>query len=130
MPRSAILPILLLGLAACGWKGPELAGYPGLQYRIESYYRDHAWERNATCLQPRMDITSVEILEDSPERVVLDVRYFWRDEVFGNDDDGVFGVQGVGVGSCSGFDRRTFVLDRLTDGGLAVRSMTGPQRRP
>ncbi|MDF1586723.1 hypothetical protein [Marinimicrococcus flavescens] len=126
-PTQAILLASLLAVASCGWKGPELAGEPGLQYRIESFYRDRAWERNATCLQPRMDITSVQILEDTPERMVLDVRYYWQDNVFGNDDDGRFGVR-VGVGGCSGFSQRTFVLDRTTGGDLVVRSMTGPQR--
>lgn len=121
LPPLALLPLF----AACGWQGPQLAGEPGLQYRIESYYRDNAWERNATCLQPRMDITSVTILEDTPERMVLDVRYFWKDEGYDNDD--AFGFPGA-VGSCSGFSQRSFVLGRATDGTLFVRSMTGPQR--
>ncbi|HET6468799.1 MAG TPA: HAMP domain-containing sensor histidine kinase [Geminicoccaceae bacterium] len=130
---------LLMGVAvlvgSCGWgmEGPPVAGYRGLQFEIISYYDRWALEENATCTQPRMQaITRADVLEETPERVVLDVRYRYLDEGQRDFDDDViqFPRFRFGTGSCSDFSQRTFVIAKTTDGGGQVESMTGPQRRP
>lgn len=107
-------------------RNPELSAYRGLEFAIESYYERHAFERNATCLRPEMAIASIHTLEDTPERLVLEVNYFWEDRAFGNDSQK---HPWRGGGSwCSGFDSRVFTLAKRPDGSLSVISMTGPQR--
>ena len=58
-----------------------MAGYPGLQNKIQWYYDSNALEQNATCTQPRMrSVTGAQILEETPETVVMNIRYYWLDE--------------------------------------------------
>ena len=74
------LPLALL-LGGCSYKGPAVAGYPGLQNKIQWYYDSNALEQNATCTQPRMrSVTGAQIVEETPETVVMNIRYYWLDE--------------------------------------------------
>lgn len=120
--RTALLGALTLP-AACAWQGPGLAGYDGLQLQVQRFYAARATERGASCPNPKITtITRAEIVEETPERVVMLIRYHWV-------DDG----QSVGTGSgnrssCQGFGGRRFTFVRTGDGGLEVESMSG--RRP
>jgi hypothetical protein len=122
------LPMAFL-LAACANQGP---GSPGdtfeLRRGIAWYYESKGWERNATCLQPRMSITDLQVVEETAEQLVLNVRYFYDDRSYGR--QGWRG--GVGMGfpryDCSGSSERTFVVAKRQGGGYSVTSMTGPQR--
>ena len=132
MPANASSRIALLlaacsALASCSWPGPGLAGYSGLQFKTKSYYDRHAWERNASCPTPRMQaIIRTEVVEDTPERLVLNLRYRWRDE--GQSDK--FGVDVTSpLAYCNGWSERTFTFTKKTGGDLDVAAMTGPQRR-
>lgn len=118
--------LALLVLQACAPRNPELAAYKGVAFEIETFYETWAWERNATCLRPEMSIAAIETLEDTPERLVLKVRYFWEDTAFGRDEE-MFPFRGGGA-ACSGFDERIFTLAKRPDGSVTVTSMTGPQR--
>jgi hypothetical protein len=124
MRRAPTLALLLL-LPACGWKGPGVAGYEGLQWPIISYYNNRAIEANAQCPQPRMTaIVRSEVVEDTPERVVMDLRYHYRDETITVD------VEGGGTKyGCDDFAERRFTFARTSDGGLEVVGMSGAQRR-
>lgn len=124
-----IVACLLLAngvLAACAARNPELAAYRNVEFAIESYYQTYAWERNATCLRPEISIAKIETLEDTPEKLVLKVRYFWEDRTFGRDQE-MFPKRGGGSW-CSGFDERIFTLAKRPDGRVSVVAMTGPQR--
>src|SRR5688572_22435105 len=111
--RRTILLLFPAALAGCGWQGPSLAGYPGLQYQVISFYDDRATERSAACPNPEMQsITSNRVVEDTPERVVMDVRYYWIDWSQGTD------VQGGTVTTCRDWSERTFTFSRTSDGGL------------
>ena len=125
------LPLLLL-LGACGYQGPAVAGYPGLQNKIQWYYDSNAIEQNATCNTPRMrSVTGSQILEETPETVVMSIRYYWFDEGQIDFDRGGFTpMPAPSLQRCNGFAERTFTFVKMTDGSLQVRSMTGPQRRP
>lgn len=123
--RHAPTFALLLLLPACGWQGPGVAGHEGLQWPIISYYDDRAIEENAMCPQPRMTaIVRSEVVEDTPERVVMDLRYHYRDETMTVDT----GDGGTKYG-CDDFAQRRFTFARATDGGLRVVEMSGAQRR-
>ncbi|MCL6608255.1 MAG: hypothetical protein K6T74_09205 [Geminicoccaceae bacterium] len=123
------IPALALAgalLAACAPRNPELGAYRGVEFAIESFYETYAFERNATCLRPEMAIARIETVEDSPEKLVLRVRYFWEDRAFGLDEE-MFPRRGGGSW-CSGFDERIFTLAKHPDGRVSVIAMTGPQR--
>jgi hypothetical protein len=121
--RTVVL-LLPTALVGCGWQGPSLAGYPGLQRQVISFYDDRAMERSAACPNPKMQsIASNRVVEDAPERVVMDVRYYWIDWSQATD------IAGGDITTCRDWSERTFTFERTSDGGLEVRSMSGPQRR-
>jgi hypothetical protein len=123
--RSSLL--LMLALGACA--GPSLGGYDGLQYKVVSFYEANALEKNAACPQPRMTPVKATVVEETPERVVMNVRYHWWDERQ-NDSFPLGNATGTGsFGYCNDWSERTFTLAKNTGGGLDVVSMTGPQRQ-
>ena len=116
--------LLALALAGCGWQGPALEGHAGLQYQVISYYNANASERQASCPNPEMQsITSSHVVEDSPEKVVMDIRYYWVDWSQATD------VRGGSMTTCRDWGERTFTFARTTSGGLGVVGMTGAQKR-
>lgn len=126
---ARLFPPLFLAaalLSGCTARDPVLAAHRGLAFEIESFYETYAFERNATCLRPEMAIARIDTLEDTPDKLVLRVRYFWEDRTFGRDSE-TFPRRGGGA-SCSGFDERVFTLVKRPDGRVSVASMTGPQR--
>jgi hypothetical protein len=133
--------VACLSLGACAevMQGPSVAGYPGLQWQLQSFYGARALEENAMCTRPQMTaVTGYQIVEDTPERVVMNVRYHYRDEGAADFDDDEFGFPRFrfGTGSCDSFASRTFVIAKGKGGTAAgnalsamfVQSMTGPQR--
>lgn len=130
--RVASCLTLLAALGGCASGGPGIAGYDGLQFRVISFYDARAMEESATCPQPRMrSVTRAQVVEETPERVVMNIKYFFKDEGQINDNDDGFPQFGGGgfLNRCNGFGERTFTFARRTDGNLDVASMTGPQRR-
>jgi hypothetical protein len=134
MRGLAFAAVGALGFASAGCSsladGPSVAGYKGLQFQITSYYRNHAWEENATCLRPEMQITQTRVIEDTPDRVVMDVKYHYYDESVRDSFDPLRSSFGTGAGTCNDFSERTFVIGKTTGSATFVQSMTGPQRPP
>ena len=127
-----IVLALSLLTAGCDYKGPAVAGYPGLQNQIQWFYGNNALEQNATCTQPRMrSVTRAQIVDETQDTVVMNIGYYWLDEGQLDLDQGGF-VPGPGAffQRCNGFAERQFTFTKMTDGSLQVRSMTGPQRQP
>ena len=119
-----IVLLAAVATAGCSWQGPSLAGYPGLQYRVISYYDGRAMERGANCPNPELQtITGTRVIEETPERVVMEVRYYWVDWSQATD------VRGANVTTCRDWSARTFTFTRNTDGNLLVESMTGAQKQ-
>jgi hypothetical protein len=124
-----------LGLTGCASVSPGVGfntvlGYENLGTSIRTYYRQRAWERNATCPLPRMDaILSATVIEETEDRIVARVRYSWRDDARLNDDGFGAGVRfGIGgSGNCRGIDERRFTLEKV-NGGVRIVDMSGPQR--
>ena len=102
-----------LGLAGCG-AGRQLPDHPGTIGAIRTFYAQHAWEDGSRCVLPRMDVTQANILEESPDRLVVEVRYYWKDDRTSTDTMG---------NTCTGFATRTFTLSQ----GQVIK-MSGPQR--
>jgi hypothetical protein len=122
--RSVYLVLAaVLGVGCAGSRMPETGfGEPrALERAIMSHYERHATEENRTCLSPYMHgLTRVEVVEEQPDRLVIDVRYLYRDR---NKDD-----RGDGLGrECSAYGKRRFTL-RKDMQGLEVDEMTDPQR--
>ena len=123
------LAIALLGaatLGGCANTGPgSLGDTISLRREIVWFYERNAWERSASCLQPKMSISDMRLIEETDERLVFDVRYFYDDPSYGRRSRGSFGVPG---NYCFGTGQRTFVVIKRQGGGYTVGSMTGPQR--
>ncbi len=113
------LPLLLAGCAAALLPPGAPPEWPRLARTIASYYEDQAVERFGTCRLPTIEgFLKVETVARTPERLVLRVRYAWRDEAYGDEGDGL-------LDRCRGFATRTFVLDPESG---RVRAMSGPTR--
>jgi hypothetical protein len=131
--RKLGLAAALLAISASGGcvslgSNPGIADYGNLQQQIKYYYEANAWERGAACVNPEFyGITRADIVQQSEDRLVLQVQYAWRD--YGNDNDSWdrFGGNSIG-GYCNGFGERQFVLVPREGGGWVVRAMTGEQR--
>ncbi len=111
--RPWLMAAAAAALAGCSTLQP-LPDHPGAVAAIESYYAAHAWEEGARCVSPSMQVTQTRVLEDTPGRLVVETRYYWR--------DGKRTAKAPGF--CSGFSTRTFTLEE----GRVV-AMTGEQRR-
>jgi hypothetical protein len=115
MPFLGLLAVILVVGCASGSGLP-----PETERAIESYYQAHAREEGGRC--PALYIegfTRVEVVEDSPERQVVDARYLYADRIKDrSDSDGA---------ECIGFSERRFTLAK-TDAGVDVLEMTGPRR--
>lgn len=110
--------------AGCTWQGPSLAGYEGLQWEVISFYGARAMEQNAMCPQSQMTaITNADVVEDTPERVMMNIRYHYRDD--GQSVD----YAGGDVSTCDGWGQRTFTFTRAGNDRLIAQGMTGLQRR-
>jgi hypothetical protein len=116
--RAAPSVLLALALAACnGVSGPgqDIAGVQGLRPVVQRYYEARATEENGRCRSPLLDgVLSATVLEDDPQRLVVRVRYLYRDHA------------AELRGACIGFGNRTFTIDKGPD-GLTVVDMSGDQ---
>jgi hypothetical protein len=113
---------LVLALGAC-----QLSPRDELGRQMENFYRNVAWEENATCLSVEMGITRMEILEETPERMMVRARYWYEDRTIDRGGDGS-GVSMIDAFTCRGVGERVFEVARRADGSFQVVSMTGPQR--
>ena len=114
-----ILPVLML--AGCSSLGPghqDLAGVPDLRPVLQQYYEARATEEGGRCRSPLLDgVLSAAVLQDDGERMVVQVRYLYRDHA------------AELRGACIGFGNRTFTLEEGAE-GLTVVEMSGEQHPP
>lgn len=118
----SLVPVALAGLAGCAnmpWEPPPY------ETAIKSYYEAHASERTGQCLAPYIDgFTKVEVVEDTPEGMVVDARYLYRDRVKDRRDSM---DDGGSMRECVDYNQRSFVLAK-SDDTLQVTEMSGPRR--
>jgi hypothetical protein len=122
--RSACLLVAAVLMGGCAASRVPETGFAepqALERAVMSYYEHHATEENRTCLSPFMyGLTKVDVVEEQPEHLVVEVRYLYRDR---NRDD-----RGDGLGrECSGYGERRFTLGKGAT-GPEVLDMTEPQR--
>jgi hypothetical protein len=128
LPKLRLLPIAVLVMLLAGCAGRIDSAYFGppatLERMIRYHYQRHASEGN--CFTPYIDgFTRLTVLEDTPDRLVVHARYFYRDRF--HDGGGSGDASGH---TCKGFGERTFTLGRDADGALIVVEMTGEQDEP
>jgi hypothetical protein len=112
------LVLLLAACAASRMPSTSFAEPKELERAVIRYYERHATEENRTCLSPYIDgLTQVEVVDETPERLVVDARYFYRDRFKDDGGDG-FGRE------CTGYGERRFTLAK-SDAGVEVVEMTG-----
>jgi hypothetical protein len=123
VPLAAILA-LLLGCSGTRIESEHFGPSAAIERVIMRHYERNASEGN--CYNPFIDgFTRLTLLEDTPDRLVVHARYFWRDRFQEAGGDG-----GSGRGGCSGFGERTFALTRGPEGGDLVVAMDGQQEEP
>jgi hypothetical protein len=92
-----------------------------LDRAMTRYYAAHAMEQWGYCLTPYIDgLTRVSVVENKPDRLVLDVRYLYRDRQKNN--------QSGFVTDCVSYGGRQFTFGKSKTGKLEVVDMTGLRR--
>jgi hypothetical protein len=111
---AAVIVRLVAGCADGPWQPPAY------ETAITRYYEAHASEKNGRCLAPYIDgFTTLQVVEDTPEGMVVEARYLFRDwRKDGGDQP---------FNECIGYGQRRFVLAR-SDDLLQVAEMSGPRR--
>jgi hypothetical protein len=100
----------------------ELAGHPGLLYKIKLYYERNALEERGRCTAPLLEgVSRSEVLAEDDEQLVVGLTYRYRDFIRDERRLGLFR-------ECEGYARRTFTIAK-TDDELTVVGMGGPQKR-
>lgn len=91
---------------------------------MEDFYAGRAMEDHARCPNPRMEaIIHHDVVEDTPERVVMNIRYRWVDDTQTTDSGGNH-TKIV----CQDWSERWFTFAREADGRLSVVGMSGAQQ--
>jgi hypothetical protein len=125
MPPATVCRALvaLLLLAACASRVPDtgFAEPQAIEQAIKRHYERHASEENQTCLTPYIDgLTRVTVVEQQPDRLVLDARYLYRDRFKDDNNDGI-------GSACTSYAERQFTLEK-NDAGLQVVAMSDSRR--
>lgn len=114
--RCSVSALLLAGCTSVAAEPPET------HTAIKRYYEAHASENTGQCLAPYIDgFTTVRAVDSDPERMVLEVRYMYRDRI--KDEQADQGMRNP----CVGYGERRFVLAK-SEGAWKVEEMSGPQR--
>lgn len=114
--RCCVLALPLVGCAAV------FGEPPATETAMKRYYAAHATEDIGQCPSPYIDgFTSIQVVEDEPDRRVIDVRYLYRD--WSRDQRSQDGMRSA----CVGYGERRFVLTK-SDDTLNVQEMSGPKR--
>jgi len=124
---SVLVPaicVVLLGCSPTRVESEHLGSSVAIERAIMRHHERYASEGN--CFNPYIDgFTRLTVLEDTPDRLVVHARYFYRDRFrSGGGDDG------TSTGLCSGFGERTFTLEPGPERGEVVVAMTGQQDEP
>jgi hypothetical protein len=109
-------------VASCATRLPStsFAEPAALERAMEGYYGAHAREEYY-CQLPYIDgLSQVTVVDSQPDRLVVDVRYLYRDRFKNGGGD-------TGSNGCIGYAGRRFTLGKGLTGGVEVLEMTGPQ---
>lgn len=119
--RAAKIALVTVFLAGCTTPNLESAFFgekAQLRSKIMAFYARNAREERGRCNRPYIDnTTKVDVLEDTAERWVAEVRYRYLDRI--RDEE-----PGSDRKACFGFASRTFTLAPV-DGVVVVTEMSG-----
>jgi hypothetical protein len=122
--RFVCLALLAALVAGCATRLPDttFAKPAALERAMNRYYEAHATEQWGYCLTPYIDgLTQVAVVDEQAERLVVDVRYLYRDRRKGSDQNS-FATE------CVSYAGRQFTFGKGPGGELKVLDMTGPRR--
>ena len=120
LPCLVLLAGLVAGCAASRLPTNAFAEPATLERAMKRYYEAHASEDRGQCSKPYIDgLTQVAVVEDQPERLTVDARYFYRDRL---KDDGGFWKE------CTGYAGRRFSFSKSPAGSVEVVEMNGERR--
>jgi hypothetical protein len=120
----ALIVVLLIGCSAPQVESAHFGPSADIERVIRMYYERHASEGGGRCFNPYIDaFTKLTVLEETPDRLVVDARYLHRDR---------FREGGSGEGGqiCTGFAERTFTLARTPEDDPIVTEMSGERYEP
>jgi len=127
----ALLTVAALALGACDPKrNPAwtLGGEPGLLFTVKQYYELNALEEGGTCSAPLLEgVTRSRVVEEEPDRFVVDLGYYYRDMIRGDDCRPLPNAGCRALPECRGFAERSFVVGKEAD-RLRVLEMSGPRK--
>jgi hypothetical protein len=91
---------------------------------VARYYEVHASEEGGRCQAPYVaGITNTQLVENAAERLVVEIRYLYRDRA----EDRQRAELSEARTGCVGFGERRFTFVRSGD-SLKVEEMSGPIR--
>ncbi len=124
---ATITFITLAGCAFAPFQQTTFAPADEIQSAVSRYYEAHAVEDYRRCWRPYFDaVTRVSVLDEQTDRLVLDVRYAYRDRLR-DDEDSSNPILPGSRRVCWGFESRQFTLAK-DDGRLRVIEMSGDVR--
>ena len=127
----ALLASGALVLGACDpTRNPAwtLGGEPGMLFTIKQYYELNALEEGGICSAPLLEgVTRSRVVEDEPGRFDVDLGYYYRDMIRGDDCRPLPNAGCSALRECRGFAERSFVVGREAD-RLKVLAMSGPKK--
>ena len=119
--------ITLAGCAFAPFQQTTFAPADEIQSAVSRYYEAHAVEDDQRCWRPYFDtVTKVSVLDEQADRLVLDVRYAYRDRLR-DDQDSSNPILPGSRRVCWGFESRRFTLAK-SEGRLRVIEMSGDMR--
>ncbi len=122
--RFVWLGLLAVLVAGCATWLPStsFAEPAALERAMKDYYGAHATEQWGYCLTPYIDgLTQVAVVDEQPERLVVDVRYLYRDRHKGSEQNSF-------VTECVSYAGRQFTFGKGPAGQVKVLDMTGLRR--
>ena len=121
--RLALSVAVVAGCSTGRLPNTSFAQSGALERAMRSYYEAHASEDHGYCSSPYIDgLSQVHVVDEQPQRLVVDVRYFYRDWQKSNRGDS------NGGNECTGFAGRSFTFGKDAADGVKILEMTGPRR--
>jgi hypothetical protein len=117
-----LIPVLVAG---CATRLPSasFAEPAALERAMNNYYESHAMEQWGYCMTPHIEgLTQVAVVENQPDKLVVDIRYLYRDRQKDNSQNSF-------TQDCVSYAGRQFTFGKGNTGGVEVVDMTGLRRR-
>jgi hypothetical protein len=112
-------------IAGCATRLPSasFAEPAVLERAMNNYYESHAMEQWGYCMTPHIEgLTQVAVVENQPDKLVVDIRYLYRDRQKDNSQNSF-------TQDCVSYAGRQFTFGKGNTGGVEVVDMTGLRRR-